>query len=340
MNSQPYKNYFSLHGLTLAIQVNDSDLQAHFLSLFRYFGMQPLPAPGNGPILSLELASCENLPEIPAAAQKVAQHVAIAVYRLNNAILVCDAQAFFCISPKAGQGRAWLLKPAWQNLEKLTQSHLDIIIYALLCMLQYHDVYALHGGCVVQQDTGCLIVGESGSGKSTLALGFLEEGWGYLSDDSVLLQPGQHGTVAALSVRKRLYLYPETLMQVTGVSRPPENDPFSNGAKQFLNAEAMYPGQVRAQCVPNVIIFPEIVDRAESELVPVIGKSFSYYELLKHSALLGLDRRMARRHMAVLKTLVNQTRQFYLKAGKDLKYHPGMISRLLTAVAERAISQG
>ncbi len=339
MNSPSGKNYFSLHGLTLAVRADDAGIQAHFLSLFRYFGMQPLPAPGDGALLSLDLASCENLPQIPADAQKVAPHAALEVYRTPHAVWMHDARALFRIDPGAGQGRGWLHQPAWQNLEKLTQSHIDIIVYALLCMLQHHNVYALHGACVVQRDAACLIVGESGSGKSTLALGFLEQGWGYLSDDSVLLRPGKNGQVEALSLRKRLYVFPETARHVAGGTSPAEHGHFGNGGKQFLDTETLYAGQVRAQCVPNILIFPEIVDQAESELVPVPAKSRSYYDLLRHSALLGGDAPMARRHLAMLKMLVNQTRSYSLRAGRDLKYHPGKIVRLLTAVAENAITK-
>jgi hypothetical protein len=52
-----------------------------------------------------------------------------------------------------------------------------------------HDCLLLHGGAVAARDGSCAIaiVGESGAGKSTTTAHLVASGWGYLSDEVVVL---------------------------------------------------------------------------------------------------------------------------------------------------------
>lgn len=49
----------------------------------------------------------------------------------------------------------------------------------------------LHGACVGREERGILLLGSSGSGKSTLALHSLLQGFDFLAEDAVFVQPGQ-----------------------------------------------------------------------------------------------------------------------------------------------------
>src|SRR5205085_8653782 len=62
-------------------------------------------------------------------------------------------------------------------------------------------LYELHAACVVEpvRGTGLLFAGSSGSGKSTLTAQLAAAGWGYLSDDKLLLyREGDSARVHAL----------------------------------------------------------------------------------------------------------------------------------------------
>lgn len=59
----------------------------------------------------------------------------------------------------------------------------------LLALRRYPYLMALHSAGLATPDGVLLIAGSSGSGKTTLAAALLASGWGYLSDDTILLRP-------------------------------------------------------------------------------------------------------------------------------------------------------
>jgi hypothetical protein len=50
--------------------------------------------------------------------------------------------------------------------------------------------FACHGAAIAKHGRAALIIGPGGAGKSTLALHAAREGFGYIGDDYVLLEPG------------------------------------------------------------------------------------------------------------------------------------------------------
>src|SRR5262249_12499359 len=75
--------------------------------------------------------------------------------------------------------------------------------FAVCAALRRFGLFELHSGGVILPNTeaGVLIIGPSGSGKSTLTLQLASAGWGYLSDDEVLLS-ATDGQVEARGFRR------------------------------------------------------------------------------------------------------------------------------------------
>ena len=104
---------------------------------------------------------------------------------------------------RQGRGEAWLAPGFAETPARLRRSFWGFGVFKLLRTL---GVFSLHAASVVSTSgVGLLIVGAPGSGKSTLALGLLRRGWGYLSDDAVLLRLGTD-TVEALACRRDAYV--------------------------------------------------------------------------------------------------------------------------------------
>ena len=55
--------------------------------------------------------------------------------------------------------------------------------------LRRSDAIAIHSAAVGKDGRAIVVVGESGAGKTTLSLQLASDGWGYLTDDVVVLDP-------------------------------------------------------------------------------------------------------------------------------------------------------
>jgi hypothetical protein len=158
----------------------------------------------------------------------------------------------------------------------------------------------------------------------------VQHGWQYLADDAILLR-GCRDAVAAMPRRPDLclalaaiYAFPDTVAHWQPCS-------LAGDAKRRLDVQALYPEQVRATCVPHLLLFPTIVSAPQSQLVPV-GKAEALFRLIHHSVLVTVEPRMARSHVEILTRLVNQTRRYALHAGRDLAREPGLITALLADI--------
>src|SRR5215207_6256123 len=73
-----------------------------------------------------------------------------------------------------------------------------VVFEATMVALRRCGLFELHAAGVVEPESGggYLVVGPSGSGKSTLATQLASVGWGYLSDDALLLRGGDESVEA------------------------------------------------------------------------------------------------------------------------------------------------
>jgi hypothetical protein len=113
----------------------------------------------------------------------------------------------FYLQSLEGKGEVYLASSFSDQSPLLQQKFLA---YGLVRLLRPLGLFSLHAASLLTPDgVGVLIVGRSGSGKSTLTLGLIRKGWGYLSDDAVLLRNGSEA-VEALALRKSCYIDAQT----------------------------------------------------------------------------------------------------------------------------------
>jgi hypothetical protein len=200
--------------------------------------------------------------------------------------------------------------------------------FALLKLLRARGFYSLHAaGLVTTAGWGLLIVGPSGCGKSTLTHGMIRRGWSVLSDDALLLRAEPDG-VKALALRKYLYIDSDSPQCV---DLPPgmEETDHSGRCRRKISIEESYPGRQLSECSPaNVLIFPRIVQDAQSSLV-ALDDSSALKNLLLASGPQLFDRRTLAEQLEVLKLLLRQVRPYELWAGMDLYQEPSILEALL-----------
>lgn len=200
--------------------------------------------------------------------------------------------------------------------------------FGLLKLLRPLGLYSLHSACVVTPPgAGLLMVGKSGSGKSTLTIGLIRQGWTYLSDDAVFLRL-QADAVAALTLRKQCYVKAAAVAAYADLPLGDEIVDATGGPKRRVYIEDAYPGQERTECIPRVILFPRLVSRPDSTLLP-LDRSNAFRSLLACSDLQLFDRGTSAQHFEIMNRLVQQTAAYELQAGRDLHHHPGTLARLL-----------
>lgn len=188
-------------------------------------------------------------------------------------------------------------------------------------------------GVVSPTGLGILMVGESGCGKSTLAIQLIREGWGYLSDDAVLLRLQPEG-VEALAFRKPFSINTDHATEYADLPLGGADGPLTSGRKKRrVDIQDVYPDQYMPGCVPQMVIFPRIIQETQSSLHP-ISRLSALGRLLSQSGPQLFDKGTMPHHLELLNRLVSQCQVFELRAALDLYREPGTFARLVSQIME------
>lgn len=207
---------------------------------------------------------------------------------------------------------------------------LQVLNYAISTALRRCDVYEMHSGAVVEPKTGrgVLLAGASGSGKSTLTLQLVANGWGYLTDD-VLLLKSVGGGMKAYPVR-RAFAVTQSTVEAGGhrAQQAFANADWSNGSKKSFMPHDFFPEAFSPDCAPHSIFFPTITD-VDQTVVRPLTSSETMIQLIKLSPWSCYDPVTSTGHLQALSALARQCQGFVLLAGNDLLRDPTRASDLV-----------
>jgi hypothetical protein len=252
---------------------------------------------------------------------------------LADDFYLTDGSSVFQLRPAEGKGYA-RLAPSFFAKPKLVEA--NFWCFGLLKLLRVLGIYSLHAAALASTDgVGLLLVGASGSGKSTLAIGLIREGWRYLSDDAVLLRYGSEG-IEALACRKSFYIDALASANYCDLWVAEEEPDSTGGQRRRVGIEDAYPGQYVSQCVPRIVVFPQITRQDQSTLKP-INRIRALQFLLAQSAPQLFDRSTMAPHLELLKRFLQQTQTYKLNAGIDLYRDPVKLIDLIREHKEREI---
>lgn len=323
--------YYNLHGTWLAVGWDAAAVGEQLQVLSAYFGLEACPEVP--PECHVRLTFLTDTPplSIPTHASCVAQQHGLQVWQADSQLYVRDGVCVVHLDPASRTGLGTL--PPTDEQASPTLS-MDLLLYSLLLLLRYQGFYPEHAACVAQNGVGCLLVGDSGSGKSTLTLSLVQQGWQYLADDAILLRSCRDG-IEAMPLRRELCLAPEATRAFPDTLAHWQPGPWTGDLKKRLDVQALYPAQVCETCLPDLLLFPTIIDAPQSQLNP-IGKAEALFRLIQQSALVMVEPQMAPGHLDVLARMVRQTRHYQLLAGQDLARDPRRIASLLEGVQQPA----
>jgi hypothetical protein len=200
--------------------------------------------------------------------------------------------------------------------------------FCLLKLLRPAGYFSLHAAALVSPGgTGVLIIGPSGSGKTTLAVGLIRAGWGYLSDDAVLLCR-RRDTLSAVSLRTQFYVDADAASSYADLRVGHAVADTTGGLRRQLHIDDHHAHHRVSGSVPKLLLFPTIVDEDSSTVIPLDAVS-TLSALLAASGPQLFDRLHMAQHLAALRSLLRQAVAYRLDAGRDLHRRPDRLVELI-----------
>jgi hypothetical protein len=208
----------------------------------------------------------------------------------------------------------------------LTREVLAEVVFGLMLLLRPHGLLPLHAAALAHPRGGVLMAAPSDAGKSTATYQLVRQGWGFVSDDAVLLRATGMGVTARV-LRRPFGLDAdarERFPELAAHWRPQ----FAEVTKGSVRIDRLRPAQAVPLCTPRLVLIPTLSGAPESRLEPV-AKAEALWALLAQSALATLDPVWAAEHLDVLRRLLDQAPAYRLLAGRDVLDAPARFARLL-----------
>jgi hypothetical protein len=323
------KLLYSVAGRVLLIDAEDDFSALAVSNLFERWFLSPLSSSGsNHPHATIKIRCCSKAPPVPSGLIGFAVSQGGTGYTDGQTLYLDFNGSLVKIGPGVcPEAEVWLAHRYDLASEVLTQ----MISQALSGVLRRCGLFELHSGGVVPpgHDKAILIAGGSGSGKSTLTVQLTTCGWGYLSDDTLLIEEG-HQRIEAWGLRRFFALTADT---IAAVRFPQLTAPAkASGLKQRFEPQDYFPsGQV--QCAPpGAIAFPVVTFEKKSR-VRSLTPSAAMTRLLRLCPWASYDKPTAAQHLRALGRMVRQTAGFEILAGTDLLGDPLRSSDLLIECA-------
>ncbi len=313
---------FALHGRALEVAWADGTPRRAVETVLDYHGFAPV-ASGT--------ARWRLLPDTSAVRPEQALHVAhhetgLSIWRDGDRYFLEHARGTLEVNTTTGHVTGALPDSPEDRIS--TQLYV-VLTFVMLLLFEVDGWYALHAACLVHPSgAGVLLVGPSDSGKSTMALHLVEQGWHYLSDDSVLLHL-EGDEVVAHPLRPDFCLDPEA-EALFPVLQNPQGRMLTDADKWRVQVDDWYPAQQAASVTPRLVLFPQIVEAPESHaerLRPVEALML----LLPQASLLRRAPDEARQFSDLLRKLVSSAPGYRFLSGADVYRDGHRLAHLLSA---------
>ncbi len=313
-----YRNFYTVAGRLLCVVAHDrrsSDLYEKFFAGF-YFELMAGDEMRDADV-TLRIHAGDDMPPIPHGLKSFEVASGGLCFQDGARYFLQEANSLALISNASAPSVDVWISP---DVVYESASTARLVFNTTMAALRLSQRFELHGGAVVEPESGegILIVGPSGSGKSTLTTQLAAHGWGYLSDDSLLLYRAVD-EISACGLRRVFSVTEKTI--AAGISAKLQKVttapvPFDPDKRRFIPQD-IFPDGALEICAPRALCFPVISHEPQSRT-----RKLSQYEamaqLLKMSPWSCYDQLSAREHLKVLAGLSRQAAAFELSAGDDL----------------------
>lgn len=317
--------HYRLHGVPLAVRAGEG-LGTVVDFIVRYLRAEPA-SPGDGLAWAVTHGAG---PAVPAPAEALGENDhGVAAFLAGDRLYLCHGATTAVVGP--GEGRVYLASGLTERVRRGLLY--DVFLLGLLHQLRWRGFVALHAAAVARLGTGVLFPAPGHSGKSTLALSLLHGGWGYLSDDLVLLSETPDGIAARGLFRH--FRFDAGLGDAFPDLASHAEPPGVLSDKLHLDVDAAFPGRYVARCRPGLLLFPGIGDRAGSVAEP-LSPAQALRRVLSQTNLLTREAVLAEAHLRVCTRLAAQAPAYRLVLGRDLLGAPDRVAALLDGLLQEA----
>jgi hypothetical protein len=316
------QSFYAVAGRLLFIQSFDLSLATLIEQLFSGWQLTPVPCPERSPDIKISFFCGDSPPEIPAGLNQFEVAAGGRCYSAGDQYYLEFDNSLLHLGNGNPVGVfVWIKQlpgPTDVELARVTS-------FAVCAALRRFGLFELHSAGVVtpNTETGVLIIGPSGSGKSTLTLQLATAGWGYLSDDELLLNVVE-GEVEARGFRSFFALAPETT-SVNGSS--------TRTTKRCFEPAGVLAAPLVARVVPRFLLFSAI-SRAQKTQLRELTPAETMARLIRACPWATYDTAVAGQNLELLSQLARQAKGFNLMAGTDL-LEPTDASRIISSVCRR-----
>jgi hypothetical protein len=207
----------------------------------------------------------------------------------------------------------------------------SLISGPLLESMRVAGRFYLHAAALSHNGVGYLVSGDGGSGKTTTALNLVKCGFDYVSDDSLLMDR-YDGDIRVFAWYRDFHLSADMCQRYEELNVIMTDD-LDEGEKVSIDVAQFFKGTQRDWIEPDVILFPQIVSQPESSLSPLTPMQ-TFMRLIKQ-ILIGSDADSAAHQLETVRTLVQRTCGFELKAGRDLLEDPNKLRSIIAKLPVR-----
>ena len=294
------QRFYAIAGRLLFVESLDLKLATLIERLFAGWQLTPVSFPERNPDIKITL-TCGDLPRVPAGLNQFEVAERGRCYSAGDEYYLQFANSVLHLGDDSGvvAVSVFIRKIPFPSDAELAR----VTSFAVCAALRRFGMFELHGAGVVvpHDDAGLLIIGPSGSGKSTLTLQLARAGWGYLTDDELLLSLNGE-EVEARGFRSFFAVAPANLR---------------SSLKTCFEPSSVFQSMRAARVVPKFLLFTAISGTGETQLRK-LTQAETMSRLIRACPWATYDTAVAGPNLVLLSRLARQANAFDLLAGTDL----------------------
>ena len=309
------QKFYAVAGRFLFIQSSDLELATRIERLFAGWQLTPRSSLERTPDIKISF-TCGDLPQVPSGLRQFEVAEGGRCYTAGDEYYLQFDRSLLKLEDRNPVLVSVFVREVEDaELARVTSS-------AVCAALRRFGMFELHGAGVVEpkSEAGALVIGPSGSGKSTLTLQLASAGWGYLSDDELLLSLNDE-VVEARGFRSFFAL------ASSGASEP------KTGLKTCFEPTNVFPGPRITHVAPRFLLFTAL-SNGEKTRVSKLDQAETMMRLIHACPWASYDTAVAHANLELLSRLARQAKGFDLAAGKDL-LEPEAASRIISSACHQ-----
>ena len=315
---RPAPQSFAVAGRLLFIQSFDPQLRTLIERLFSGWQLTPVSFPERKPDIQISFTCGAEIPVVPSGLTEFEVAAGGRCYAASEEYYLELGNSLMHLARgNPVNVSVWLKElpgPSDPELARVTS-------FAVCAALRRFGMFDMHSAAVVipNSEVGVLLIGPSGSGKSTLTLQLATAGWGYLSDDELLL------SVVGDEVQARGFRSFFALSSAAANANQPKP-----AFKTCFEPSTVFTSPPVARVVPRFLLFANIGGAQNTELHELPQTEIMAH-LIRACPWATYDTAIAGANLDLLAHLARQSKGFKLMAGTDL-LEPNQASRIIGSV--------